>query len=435
MLKRSQTNFMGSPRRHEGHEAKARWRLVVARRWASVAAVMVVGLVVGCQSPADRVVIVSSLPRTGPDRQTSEAIVRGIRLAIDEAGGRAGPFRVEYRDLDNASVAAGRWTSEGEAANARRAVHDPAVVAVIGTLNSAAARVSLPILNYADLLMVSPANTAVGLTKPDLGLPGEPAIYRPSGRLNYLRVVPADDVQGPLAADWAFARGLRRVCVVDDAGVYGRGVASLFADRCRQRGMTVLLHESIDPQAAEFRSFVAAIVAADPDLVYFGGTTQTKGGQLARDLAAAGSEAVLLVPDGCLNQAFIAAAGPAAVEGRCFATFGGPASGQPTPRGSAFATAFQQRYAGPPEPAAFCGYEAAAVVLRAIATAGRRDRRAITDAALAVRDVDGVLGRWSVDGNGDTTLRRLSVSIVRDGRFVHEETIPATAVGGESAGG
>ena len=29
---------------------------------------------------------------------------------------------------------------------------------------------------------------------------------------------------------------------------------------------------------------------------------------------------------------------------------------------------------------------------------------AITDAALAVRDVDGVLGRWSVDGNGDTSV-------------------------------
>jgi len=258
---------------------------------------MIVVVVAGCRPSApDQVVIVSSLPRTGPARQTSEAIVRGIRLAIEEAGGRAGPFRVKYLDLDNASVAAGRWTSEGEAANARRSVHDPEVVAVIGTLNSAAARVSLPILNYADLLMVSPANTAVGLTKPGLGLPGEPAIYRPSGWLNYVRVIPADDVQGPLAADWAFGRGLRRVCVVDDGGVYGRGVASLFADRCRQRGMAILSHASIDPQAAEFRTFVAAIVAADPDLVFFGGSTQSKGGQLARDLAAAGCEAVLLVP-------------------------------------------------------------------------------------------------------------------------------------------
>lgn len=390
----------------------------------------------GCRPTApDQVVIVSSLPRTGPVRPTSEAIVRGIRLAIDEAGGRAGSFQVKYLDLDNASVAAGRWTSEGEAANARRAVHDPNVVAVIGTLNSAAARVSLPILNYADLLMVSPANTAVGLTKPGLGLPGEPAIYRPSGRRNYVRVIPADDVQGPLAADWAFGRGLRRVCVVDDGGVYGRGVASLFADRCRQRGMAVLSHASIDPQATEFRSFVAAIVAADPDLIYFGGSTQSKGGQLARDLAAAGCEAVLLVPDGCLNQAFIDAAGPAAVEGRCFATFGGPSPDRPTIRGAAFTAAYKQRYGSLPEPAAFCGYESAGVVLRSIAAAASRDRKAITAAALAMTDFDGVLGRWSVDANGDTTRRELSVSVVRNGRFVYEETIPATGMGGGPDGG
>ena len=402
---------------------------------------VIVGLAVavslaGCRpTEPNRVVLVSSLPRTGPARQTSDAVVRGIRLALGEAGGRAGPFQVEYVDLDNASVAAGRWTSEGEAANARRAVHNPAVVAWIGSLNSAAARVSLPILNHADMLMVSPANTAVGLTKPGLGLPGEPAIYRPSGRQNYLRVVPADDVQGPLAADWAFGRGLRRVCVVDDGGVYGRGVASLFADRCRQRGMAVLMHESIDPQAAEFRGFVATVIAADPDIVYFGGSTQTKGGQLARDLAAAGSEAVLLVPDGCLNQAFIEAAGTAAVEGRCFATFGGPPPGRPTERGEVFAAAYRARYGSEPEPAAFCGYEAAAIVLRAIATAGSRDRRAITDAALAIRDFDGVLGRWSVDEHGDPTPPRVSVSVVRNGRFVAEEMIPATAVGGGPDGG
>ena len=393
-------------------------------------------MLVGCQPTVrEKVVIVSSLPRTGPARQTSEAIVRGIRLAIDEADGRAGVFQVQYLDLDNASVATGRWTSEGEAANARRSVHDPDVVAVIGTLNSAAARVSLPILNYADLLMVSPANTAVGLTKPGLGQPGEPGIYRPSGRQNFIRVIPADDVQGPLAADWAFSRGLRRVCVVDDGGVYGRGVASLFADRCRQHGMTLLLHESIDPQASEFRSFVAAITAADPDLVYFGGSTQTKGGQLARDLAAAGCEAVLLVPDGCLNQAFIDAAGPAAVEGRCFATFGGPSPDRPTARGAAFAAAYRQRFGSSPEPSAFCGYEAAGVVLRAIAAAGSRNRRAITAAALTITDYDGVLGRWSVDANGDTTLRELSVSVVRSGRFIHEEKIPATGMGGGPGGG
>ena len=138
--------------------------------------------------------------------------------------------------------------------------------------------------------------------------------------MNYIRVVPADDIQGPLAADWAFERGVRRVFVIDDAGVYGRGVASLFADRCREQGMVVLDHVSIDPQAAEFKSFVGSVMSADPDLVYFGGSARTKGGQLARDLVSAESEAILLVSDGCRTEAFLEAADAALLEGRCFAT-------------------------------------------------------------------------------------------------------------------
>jgi branched-chain amino acid transport system substrate-binding protein len=74
-------------------------------------------------------------------------------------------------------------------------------------------------------------------------------------------------------------------------------------------------------------------------------------------------------------------------------------------------------------------------VLQAIAAAGSRNRRTITTAALATADYDGVLGRWSVDANGDTTLRELSISVVRNGRFVHEEMVSATGMGGGPDGG
>ena len=103
-----------------------------ARTWA---AWLVVGMAIaaGCR-PADPtlVKIVSSLPRTGSAKQQSDTIVRGIRMAIEEAGGQVGPFRVEYLDLDDSTAAAGQWTSEAEAANARRALQDPDVMAYIG---------------------------------------------------------------------------------------------------------------------------------------------------------------------------------------------------------------------------------------------------------------------------------------------------------------
>ncbi|MCK4684664.1 MAG: hypothetical protein KAT44_06870, partial [Pirellulales bacterium] len=114
-------------------------RLLMKLRGAC-ACVLIIGvswLCISCQSSDPRVIrIISSLPRTGVDKQQADLIVRGIRMAIEEIEGRVGVFRVEYLDLDNSTAAAGQWTSEAEAANARRALQDPDVVAYIGTLNS-----------------------------------------------------------------------------------------------------------------------------------------------------------------------------------------------------------------------------------------------------------------------------------------------------------
>ncbi len=388
----------------------------------------------GCRpADPDLVKIVSSLPRTGSAKQQSDTIVRGIRMAIEEAGGRVGPFRVEYLDLDDSTAAAGQWTSEAEAANARRALQDPDVVAYIGTFNSGAAKVSMPILNLGDLLMVSPANTAVGLTKPGMGEPGEPDVYRPTGRLNYVRVVPADDLQGPLSADWAKRHGVKKVYILDDNEVYGKGIADLFDERCREIGIEVLGHDSIDAKAQEFKSLMASVKAANPDLVYFGGTTQSKGGQLAKDMASAGITAKLMVPDGCLEQVFIDSAGAANLEGRCFVTFGGLPPDRLTGKGAEFVARYRAKYGELPEAYAVYGYEATCVALRAIREAGAKDRRAIADAALAIRDFDGALGHWGFDANGDTTMRTLTVSGVKDGRFVFAETLDASDVEDEPA--
>ncbi|MGL4424399.1 MAG: branched-chain amino acid ABC transporter substrate-binding protein, partial [Gemmataceae bacterium] len=43
---------------------------------------------------------------------------------------------------------------------------------------------------------------------------------------------------------------------------------------------------------------------------------------------------------------------------------------------------------------------------------GKKDRAAILQAALAIKDFDGALGKWSFDENGDTTSRTMSGSTV-----------------------
>src|SRR5258708_4071563 len=160
--------------------------------------------------------IVSSLPRTGSATAQAQTMVNGIRMAIEEVGGKIGDFTIAYEDWDDASPERGQWDPAVEAENAQKAVKDPDIMAYIGTYNSGAAKIAMPVLNQASLAMVSPANTYPGLTKPGMGEANEPAVYRPSGKINYFRVVPADDIQGEVAAHFAKEIGIKKVFILDD---------------------------------------------------------------------------------------------------------------------------------------------------------------------------------------------------------------------------
>jgi len=391
------------------------------RRCSSFASLLLLPAVFGqtaLAAPApDTIKFVSSLPRTGSAQQQTDGMVNGMKMALEEAGYKVGKFTVEYEDMDDATAAQGEWTAEAERANALKAADDPDVMVYLGPYNSGAAKQSMPILNRAGLLMISPANTAVGLTKPGLGQPGEPEIYRPTGKKNYVRVVPADDLQGSCAAEWAKGMGMKSVYILDDNQVYGKGLADVFQKRCDELEIEVLGHDSIDSKAQEFRSKMTSIKALKPDLIFFGGTTQTKGGQICKDMVAAGLKCKLMVPDGCMENAFIKAAGPENANDRVFITFGGVPPEKQVGKGKEFVDKYIAKYKGLPEAYAIYGYEAAKVALEAVRRAGKKDRKAILEATFAIRDFPGALGTWSFDDNGDTTLRTLSGSTVHNGKF------------------
>src|SRR5579884_74071 len=364
---------------------------------------------------ADTIKILSSLPMTGSSLGQTQTIVNAICMAIEERGGKAGDFTIVYEPLDDATPAKGAWDEGKESENANRAVNDPDVMAYIGTFNSGAAKVAIPILNRANLVMVSPANTYPGLTKPGKGEPGEPDIYYPTGVRNYARVVPADDLQGAVGAKWAKELGAQRVYVLDDSELYGRGLATVFHQEAKRRGLQVFppdRPDSIDPKASDYRSLALRVRQTNPDLVYYGGITQNNAGKLWQDLRAAlGPNVKLMGPDGIFEQAFLDAAGEAAIG--TYLTFGGVPVKNYTGKAADWARRYRERFRSEPEVYAIYGYEAANVILDAIERVGRRDRVAIRDAVMSTKDYDGVLGRWSFDANGDTTLTTMSGSQVK----------------------
>lgn len=366
----------------------------------------------------DIIKIVSSFPRTGSANAQSTTVVNSIKMAIDEVGGKVGKFSIVYEDWDDASPARGSWDPATEAANADKAVKDPDVMAYIGPYNSGAAKIAMPKLNVAGLVIVSPANTWPGLTKPGIGEPNEPAIYRPTGMINYFRIIVTDDIQGELGAKWAKELGAQKVYILHDGELYGKGIANIFRTTAERLGLTVLGFETVDAKASNYKSLAVKIKQKNPDLVYFGGVTQSNAGQVVKDLRATGVRAQFMVPDGCFEKAFIEASGKENVEGNTFITFGGVGPTQLTGKGRAFFDNYKTRFQSEPEAYAVYGYEAARVVLAAIERAGKKDRRAILSEVAATKDFDGALGRWSFDANGDTSLKVMSGNTIKNGQFV-----------------
>jgi branched-chain amino acid transport system substrate-binding protein len=297
-------------------------------------------------------------------------------------------------------------------------VADKSVVAVIGHFNSGAAKLSIPILNKANLVMVSPANTYPGLTKPGKGVANEPNVYYPNSKRNYARVVPADDLQGVAAANWAKSLGVKKVYILHDQELYGKGLADIFEASAKKQGIEILGNNGIDSKASDYKAVMNGIKDKAPDLIYFGGTTQTNAGQLIKDMRNVGMTAdkvKFMGPDGTFEQALIDAGGKDA-EG-VYATFGGVPARELKGTGQKWYESYKKQYKSEPEAYAAYGYESAKVIVDAINKVCKNDREAIRDAVLNTKNFNGVLGTWSFDPNGDTTLTTLSGNVVKNGKW------------------
>lgn len=366
-----------------------------------------------------KIKIVSSLPRTGASSKQTDDVVAGIKMALEERSGKVGNFTIEYSDWDDASATLGKWDPAVEAENANKAINDADVMVYIGTFNSGAAKISIPLLNQAGLVMISPANTAPELTKPGFDDTTLNSLY-PKQPRNYFRVIVADDVQGAAAANWAQKLGYKKVYIINDQETYGKGVAGVFEKQFKAIGGEVLANEGIDYKQPEFRALMSKVKEKGADLVYFGGLIETGGPQLLKDLRATDPNIGFMGPDGIQTSEFPKSAGEENAEG-AYATVGGKDVKDLQGKGADFFKNFLTKMGHEADPYSIFGYEAMNVSLDAIAKAGVKNRSAIMEAIRGTKDYDGALGKWSFDANGDTTLSDMRGFKILSGKFVFQE--------------
>src|SRR5215213_2078975 len=196
----------------------------------------------------------SSLPFDPTDRKQSTDVVNGEKLALEEAGGKVGKFTIKYVSLDDATAAAGKWDPGQTSADARKAAQDASTIAYLGEFNSGASAISIPILNEANVLQVSPSNTYVGLTRSEGADKGEPDKYYPAGKRTYGRVVPADHIQAAAQVTYQKDEGCKKTYILNDKEVYGKGIAVQVENIGKAQGLQIAGNDGIDTKAANFRT-------------------------------------------------------------------------------------------------------------------------------------------------------------------------------------
>jgi branched-chain amino acid transport system substrate-binding protein len=293
-----------------------------------------------------------SLPLTGPRSADGRDAADGARLALEQAGDRAGDLEVRAEFLDDANEKP--WDPVAVAADARTATEDSSAAAYIGELDTQPTRASAPITNEAGLLQVSPGAGGVDLTRPAEGYPDSPDRYRPAGEASFARIVPADDEQAMAMADWASELDARTLSAVSDGSRYGDLMVAEFTAAAEAAGLQV------PPEAAAV------------DLAFSAG--QADGLQL-RGPGVLYETSPALDPSRLPDKQFI--------------------------------SEFEARFNRPPGPYAAYGYEAMEVVLGAIADAsdsGDQFRDSVRDGVLGTERGESVLGPYSITEEGDSTV-------------------------------
>ncbi len=380
--------------------------------------------------------VYSSLPLQGASRPQTTAMVDGIKLALDQAGGKAGDVTIKYTSLDDSTAQAGTWTPEATQANARRVAGDDAAVAYIGEFNSGASAVSIPILNEVPIAQISPANTAVGLTSDEPGADteaGEPDIYYPTGERHYLRIVPKDTIQGAALATVMKKDGCTTTYILNDKEVYGAGLARNIEAAAKAQGLEVAGNEGIDPKAANFRSQASTIADAGADCFVFSGITANGAVQLYKDVSAAVPDAKLYGPDGVAESGFAdpkEGGIPADVAAKTKVTVATLSPDEYPEEGQKFFSDFESEYGEPnPDPYAIYGYEAMKLVIDTCTELGAdcTDRAAMIEGLFNTKGRESVLGTYDIDENGDTTLTDYGVYSIEGGELQFDETVKAEA--------
>ncbi len=364
-----------------------------------------------------------SIPVTGADADSSDAMIKGAQMAVEEVNqkGGAGGHKFELVVYDSATPAAGQYDPAQAATNYRKFIGDSSVVAAVGTMMSGEGKAISPIISEADMATISQS-----ATNPDITDPKFKEQYRPKGKAVFFRNVTTDAYQGPNMANYAYHKlNVRKVYVLDDSGAFGVGIADSFSRRAKELGMILLGRDQLNPKEADYKTILTKIKGMNPDAIYYGGVQQAAV-KLARQAHEIVPKVIRLGSDGIYDLSFPEQSGKDAAEG-WYATNASPEM-LTDPKAQEWINKFKSKYKREPTNYSITAYYGVVVIADAVgrvAKAGKTvNRSTVRDAVQQTKLSNTLLGTIAYDENGDIKTKVISVYQVKDGKFKYIGAAP-----------
>jgi branched-chain amino acid transport system substrate-binding protein len=351
--------------------------------------------------------IYASVPAQNGTAQGQD-ILNAEQLALQQAGSQVGSFKVKFVPLTGGKLSD----------NARTAIEDKSTVAYLGENVPGASADSIGITNAQDVLQVSPGDTALELTQATAAVPGAPNRYYESlstyGR-TFARVVPSAAVEAKAQVQEMQSLHVTKLYVTDDGSHYGNAIA-LAVKQDAAPAITV----------AQGAATVAGFQASGADALFFGGSSAALAEPLFGSVAKARTGAKLFAPSALDDGAFASSFGAANLSLYVSAP-GLLSSDLPPLAQQKFIAPFEAAYHHPPQLEAIFGYEAMAAVLAVIRQAGSaaNDRSTVVHDFFQIKNRSSVLGTYSINGNGDTSLGAFVFSRFKAGRLIPFKVVQA----------
>ena len=323
----------------------------------------------------------------------------GVRLAIDELnaqnltiGGKKIKFEIAAEDDAG---------DPKQATAVAQKLCDQKVAGVVGHLQSGTTIPAAGIYNKCGIPHITTA-----ATNPDVTKPGYNTTYR---------LIANDNALGAALAIYAAdALKLKNVAVIDDRTAYGQGLADVFKETAKKKGMNVVASEFTTDKATDFMAILTAIKAKGPDGVFFGGM-DSQAGPMLRQMEQLGMNNVKYFGgDGICTSEIAKLAAGAKTLGNVICAEGG-ASIQKMPGGTEWKARYDAKYPNQFQVYSPYTYDATMLLVDAMKRADSTDPKVYT-AKLVESDYKGVTANIQFEPNGEMKNAAITLYHYVDGK-------------------